>query len=227
MDKLVIYLNTEILTVQTFLIILIVTTILGGLLGGLLAFLRRKEGYDRSFFITIVLMPLIISIIILLVSNSIARAFSLAGVFTLVKFRTTISDTKDIAYVFSTVAIGLAMGMGYVTFAVIITLFIMAILALITLLKLDEIKDNHAKLKIVIPENLNYIGAFDEVFGTYLQFYKLKKVRTTDFGSTFELTYLINMKKSINQKAFIDDLRVINNNLNIVLNQEYVERAVE
>lgn len=227
MDKLVIYLNTEILTVQTFLIILIVTTILGGLLGGLLAFLRRKEGYDRSFFITIVLMPLIISIIILLVSNSIARAFSLAGVFTLVKFRTTISDTKDIAYVFSTVAIGLAMGMGYVTFAVIITLFIMAILALIALLKLDEIKDNHAKLKIVIPENLNYIGAFDEVFGTYLQFYKLKKVRTTDFGSTFELTYLINMKKSINQKAFIDDLRVINNNLNIVLNQEYVERAVE
>ncbi|MBM7454080.1 MFS family permease [Acholeplasma morum] len=227
MDKLVIYLNTEILTVQTFLIILIVTTILGGLLGGLLAFLRRKEGYDRSFFITIVLMPLIISIIILLVSNSIARAFSLAGVFTLVKFRTTISDTKDIAYVFSTVAIGLAMGMGYVTFAVIITLFIMAILALIALLKLDEIKDNHAKLKIIIPENLNYIGAFDEVFGTYLQFYKLKKVRTTDFGSTFELTYLINMKKSINQKAFIDDLRVINNNLNIVLNQEYVERAVE
>ena len=227
MDKLVIYLNTDILTVQTFLIILIVTTILGGLLGGLLAFLRRKEGYDRSFFITIVLMPLIISIIILLVSNSIARAFSLAGVFTLVKFRTTISDTKDIAYVFSTVAIGLAMGMGYVTFAVIITLFIMAILTLIGLLKLDEIKDNHAKLKIVIPENLNYIGAFDEVFGTYLQFYKLKKVRTTDFGSTFELTYLINMKKSINQKAFIDDLRVINNNLNIVLNQEYVERAVE
>ncbi len=227
MDKLVIYLNTETLTVQTFLIILIVTTILGGLLGGLLAFLRRKEGYDRSFFITIVLMPLIISIIILLVSNSIARAFSLAGVFTLVKFRTTISDTKDIAYVFSTVAIGLAMGMGYVTFAVIITLFIMTILALIALLKLDEIKDNHAKLKIVIPENLNYIGAFDEVFGTYLQFYKLKKVRTTDFGSTFELTYLINMKKSINQKAFIDDLRVINNNLNIVLNQEYVERAVE
>jgi MFS family permease len=227
MDKLVIYLNTEILTVQTFLIILIVTTILGGLLGGLLAFLRRKEGYDRSFFITIVLMPLIISIIILLVSNSIARAFSLAGVFTLVKFRTTISDTKDIAYVFSTVAIGLAMGMGYVTFAFIITLFIMAILALIALFKLDEIKDNHAKLKIVIPENLNYIGAFDEVFGTYLQFYKLKKVRTTDFGSTFELTYLINMKKSINQKAFIDDLRVINNNLNIVLNQEYVERAVE
>lgn len=192
-----------------------------------LAYIRRKEGYDRSFVVTLLLLPLIISIIIMLVSDNVARAFSLAGVFTLVRFRTTISDTKDITFVFSTVAIGLATGMGYIGYAMIITAFIIAVLLLIHLFKLDEIKDNHAKLKIVVPESLNYVGAFEPVLIEYCSHAKLKKVKTTDFGTTFELTYLINMKSGINQKMFIDDLRVINGNLNIILTQEYLERAVD
>src|SRR5690606_29335821 len=99
---------------------------------------------DRSFVVTLLLLPLIISIIIMLVSDNVARAFSLAGVFTLVRFRTTISDTKDITFVFSTVAIGLATGMGYIVYAIIIMAFIIAVLLLIHGFKLDEIKDNHA-----------------------------------------------------------------------------------
>lgn len=227
MDDLLISIDTETLSLVKVLLVLSVTTILGGVLGSVLAFVRRKEGYDRSFFVTLVLLPLIIAIIIMLVSNNIARAFSLAGVFTLVRFRTTISDTRDITFVFSTVAIGLAMGMGYITYAVVITLFIMAILLLISFLRLDEIKDNNAKLKIIIPESLNYIGAFDDVFNTYTAYNRLRKVKTTDFGTTFELTYIINMKKNINQKLFLDDLRVINGNLNIILTQEFTNRVVD
>ncbi|PKK86833.1 MAG: DUF4956 domain-containing protein, partial [Tenericutes bacterium HGW-Tenericutes-8] len=195
--------------------------------GLVLAFVRRKEGYDRSFFVTLVLLPLIIAIIILLVSNNIARAFSLAGVFTLVRFRTTISDTRDITFVFSTVAIGLAMGMGYITYAIIITAFIMGVLLLISFLKLDEVKDNNAKLKIIIPESLNYIGAFDDVFKMYTTYARLRKVKTTDFGTTFELTYIINMRNDVNQKLFLDAIRVINGNLNIILTQEFAERVIE
>lgn len=215
------------ITYTTVLIVLVVTTLLGMLLSLALAYIRRKEGYDRSFVVTLLLLPLIISIIIMLVSDNVARAFSLAGVFTLVRFRTTISDTKDITFVFSTVAIGLATGMGYIGYAMIITAFIIAVLLLIHLFKLDEIKDNHAKLKIVVPESLNYVGAFEPVLIKYCSHAKLKKVKTTDFGTTFELTYLINMKSGINQKMFIDDLRVINGNLNIILTQEYLERAVD
>ena len=215
------------ITYTTVLIVLVVTTLLAMLLSLALAYIRRKEGYDRSFVVTLLLLPLIISIIIMLVSDNVARAFSLAGVFTLVRFRTTISDTKDITFVFSTVAIGLATGMGYIGYAMIITAFIIAVLLLIHLFKLDEIKDNHAKLKIVVPESLNYVGAFEPVLIEYCSHAKLKKVKTTDFGTTFELTYLINMKSGINQKMFIDDLRVINGNLNIILTQEYLERAVD
>ena len=112
------------ITYTTVIIILISTTILGMLLSLALAFIRRKEGYDRSFVVTLMLLPLIIAIIIMLVSDNVARAFSLAGVFTLVRFRTTVSDTKDITFVFSTVAIGLSTGMGYIGYAMIITAFI-------------------------------------------------------------------------------------------------------
>lgn len=215
------------ITYTTVIIILISTTILGMLLSLALAFIRRKEGYDRSFVVTLMLLPLIIAIIIMLVSDNVARAFSLAGVFTLVRFRTTVSDTKDITFVFSTVAIGLSTGMGYIGYAMIITAFIILVLLIIHILKLDDIKDNHAKLKIVVPESLNYVGAFEPILESYCTFAKLKKVKTTDFGTTFELTYLINMKSGISQKAFIDDLRVINGNLNIILTQEYIERSLD
>ncbi len=214
-------------TYTTVFIILTVTTFLGALLSLTLAYVRRREGYDRSFVVTLLLLPLIISIIIMLVSDNIARAFSLAGVFTLVRFRTTISDTKDITFVFSTVAIGLATGMGYIGYAFVITAFIIALLLIIHVLKLDEIKDNHAKLKIVVPESLNYVGAFDDALSSFCTYSKLKKVKTTDFGTTFELTYLINLKPGVNQKLFIDDLRVINGNLNIILTQEYLERTLD
>jgi hypothetical protein len=218
------------LTDMTFikvLIILLVATANGAVVSLLYAFTHRKTVYDHAFNTTLLLLPLIVSVIIMLVSNNIARAFSLAGVFTLVRFRTTISDTRDITFVFSTVAIGLAMGMGYITYAVIITAFIMGVLLLISFLKLDEVKDNNAKLKIIIPESLNYIGAFDDVFKTYTTYARLRKVKTTDFGTTFELTYIINMRSDVNQKLFLDAIRVINGNLNIILTQEFAERVIE
>src|SRR5690606_11063468 len=117
--------------------------------------------YDHAFNTTLLLLPLIVSVIIMLVSNNIARAFSLAGVFTLVRFRTAISDTRDIAYILMAVGIGLAMSLGMITYALLITAFISVVLVVVNLMKFDVQRKTHAKLKIIIPENLNYANVFD------------------------------------------------------------------
>lgn len=72
-------------------------------------------------------------------------------------------------------------------------------------------------LKITIPEDLDYEGAFDEVFNQYTTGYELRKVKTTDLGSLYELLYTITMSNEVSQKEFIDALRCRNGNLNIVL----------
>jgi uncharacterized membrane protein YhiD involved in acid resistance len=171
---------------------------------------------------TLFLLPLVISIIVLLISDNLARAFSLAGVFTLVRFRSAITDTRDITYILSAVGVGLAMSLGMITYALMITAFIAIVLILINVFKLDIQRKTHAKLKIIIPENLNYAHVFDDVFHKYVESSQLSRVKTTDFGTMFELTYLIKLKANIDQKAMIDELRVRNGNLSITLTTDYI-----
>ncbi len=219
--------SMDTITLGTLLAVLATSTILGGILSAVYVFTHKQTVYDSSFSMTLFLLPLVISIIVLLISDNLARAFSLAGVFTLVRFRTAIADSRDITYILSTVGIALSSAMGYIGLALIITAFISTILLILHFLKLDRDKTNHAKLKIIIPENLNYSNVFDDIFKKYVHSFQLQKVKTTDFGTMFELTYLIKLRLDVDQKAFLDELRVRNGNLSITLTSDYVSVVSE
>lgn len=220
-------LNMDLIDVTKLLIVLSSSTLLGLVISGVFVITHRKTVYDHTFSVTLMILPLVISIIIMLISDNLARAFSLAGVFALVRFRTAIADSRDITYILSAVGIGLASALGYLGFAIIITAFLSMIFFLIYWTKFDRQKSDHAKLKIVIPESLNYVNVFNEVFKDFLLSYQLQRVKTTDFGTMFELTYLIKLRHGINQKEFIDELRVRNGNLNITLTSDYVSLMSE
>jgi lipoprotein signal peptidase len=219
--------NVNPLSFIALVTVLATSTILGGVLSLVYVYTHKKTVYDQSFSFTLLLLPLVISIIVLLISDNLARAFSLAGVFTLVRFRTAIADSRDITYILSTVGIALSSAMGLVGIALIITAFISTVLILLNLFKMDKESTAHAKLRIVIPESLNYTNAFDDVFKKFVISYQLQKVKTTDFGTMFELTYLIKVKPSIDQKAFLDELRMRNGNLSITLTSDYVSLVSE
>lgn len=220
-------LDMETLSVSNLLIILLISTILGMALSGIFLFTHRKEVYDKSFPATLLLLPLVIAIIIALVSDNLARAFSLAGVFTLVRFRTAIADSRDITYILASVAIGLSTALGYIHYALIITAFISLVFVCMNLLSGYQVAEPQAKLKILVAENMQYTHAFDDIFKKNLKNYKLQKVKTTDFGTMFELTYFIKMNKQFNQKQFLDDLRVRNGNLNISLSSDFASLIEE
>lgn len=215
------------LTLGNILWILLAATILGFVLSKVFVLTHRKSAYDHHFSTTLIMLPVVIAVIIMLVQNNLARAFSLAGVFALVRFRTAIADSRDIAYILCGVGIGLAAALGYLGYALVITLFISAILIVLHLLHFDTDRTNHAKLRIIIPEDLNYADVFDDIFTKYVLSYQLQRVKTTDFGTLFELTYLVKLKSRINQKDFIDELRVRNGNLNITLTSDYISLTSE
>lgn len=219
--------NMEPLTLTNIFYVLLTSTTLGIILSLVFVYTRKKTVYDHAFSFTLLLLPLVISIIIMLVANNLARAFSLAGVFTLVRFRTAIADSRDITYILSAVGIGLASAMGYLLYAVVITAFIGILLISLSYFKLDKDHTNHAKLKIIIPENLNYSSVFEDVFKEHLLSAQLQKVKTTDFGTMFELTYIIKMRDTMDQKKFLDALRVRNGNLSITLTTDYVSLTSE
>ena len=166
-------------------------------------------------------MPIIVSVIILLVSNDIVKAFSLGGVFVLVRFRTRIRDIRDTIYIFSVIACGFACGLEFFYFAGLIALFMLVVLAIIHFTKLDQPKENAFRLKILVPENLDYVDLFNDVFSEYTSKNALIRVKLSDFGSLIELTYLVHLKDVKKQKEFIDSLRKLNGNLNIILANDY------
>lgn len=180
-------------------------------------FTHKKEQYSSGFTISLIMLPAIIAMIILLVGNNVARAFSLAGAFSLIRFRSTPGDSKDISYVFFTLGVGLSCGMGYIGYAILFAIILCGVMIILESTNFGKKNLFNMRLKIVIPEDMDYQGVFDKVLEEYTNTYKLKKVKTSEFGSLFEISYDIVMKDNANSKKFIDTLRCKNGNLNITL----------
>lgn len=213
-------LNTGVDTVVPFssaVLTMLSSFVLGMLISFTYAKTHTKGQYSQNFALTLVMIPCIISIIILMIGSNVARAFGLAGAFSIIRFRSTAGDPKDISYVLFTMAAGLACGVGLFSYAFIFTIFLCIILTILSKTNFGARKASYKLLKIIIPEDLDYRGVFDDVFETYTINHELKRVKTTDLGTLYELVYVVTIKNDINEKNFIDELRCRNGNLNIIL----------
>lgn len=189
--------------------------VLGFVLSGAYILANRKKKYSTTFALTMVLLPAVVAVVIIMVGSDIARAVSLGGVFALVRFRSIPGDAKDILNVFLAMAVGLACGVGYITLAAVIAVTIGAIYVILSIINFAVPSNKPKELKITIPENLNYYGAFDDLFEEYTTSCELVKVKTANLGTLYTVTYYIVEKKGIDEKKFLDSIRCRNGNLNL------------
>lgn len=198
----------------------IITMLAAVMFGAAIAFTYYKtqaENYQRSMAATLLMLPIILSVIILFIGSNIARAFSLAGTLSIIRFRSAPGDPKDIGFIFFDIAAGLACGVGLYGYGAIFVLILCAVIFAMERFKLFEKKEVEKTLKITIPEDLNYEGAFDDVLDEYTRKHSLTKIKTTDLGALFELCYSVTMKPNQNEQEFLNELRCRNGNLNIIL----------
>jgi len=180
--------------------------------------ITHKSGvYSQSFVLTLVMMPIIVSLIIMLIGNNVARAFSLAGAFSIVRFKSNMGDPKDIAYIFFTMAIGLALGVGFAGYAALFAVVFCMLMFALDKLNYGKKRNMPKLLKITMPENADYEGLFEDIFAKYTTHSEMRQVKTTDLGSLLEVQYDILLKRSESEKNFIDELRCRNGNLTIVV----------
>ena len=177
----------------------------------------KRQKYSSNFAMTVVILPAIVSVVITLIGSDLAKAISLGGIFALVRFRSVPGDSRDIAYVFFAMVVGLAIGMD--CYAIAFALTAVVALAFTLLQKMNYAKNKNASeiLKITVPEDLNFKDAFTDLFDEYLDKYTISSIRTTNMGTLYQITYDVIPKEGIDEKAFIDALRVKNGNLNIIL----------
>lgn len=210
-----IFTNSQI-TVASFFIVLLVSLV-AGFVFSWMCFFKGKS--SKSFFITTAMIPACVAMVIMLVNGNIGAGVAVAGAFGLVRFRSAQGSAKQICIIFIAMAAGLAFGMGYVFYGSIFMVITGVMLMLFSAFKLWETKIDplQKNMKITIPENLDYNSVFDDLLSKYTKEHELIKVKSTNMGSMFQLTYHIELKDSTLEKEFIDQIRCRNGNLEIML----------
>ena len=170
---------------------------------------------SKSFFATLIILPFAVHTVILMVNGNIGAGIAVAGAFSLIRFRSVPAKAKEIISLFVAMAAGLACASGYIGIALIFTAISCACMMLLTLVNMRV--DREQELRITIPENLNFTGAFDDVFEKYTSRATLVSVKSANMGSLFKLTYKIELKNENDIASFIDELRVRNGNLEIAI----------
>ncbi len=187
------------------------------LIGGAVAFTAsRKSRLSFSFLTTLLTLPALSCVVIMMVNGNIGVGVATAGTFSLVRFRSAAGSAKEMALIFLCMVAGLIAGMGYLAYATLFTL-VLCIIYLITSLFDPAAKGLHRRLRVTVPEDLDYTGIFQNTLSTYCKSWKLTQVKTVNMGSLFRLTYDITLRDAGKEKAFIDDLRLQNGNLEISL----------
>lgn len=185
----------------------------------------------KSFFITSILMPMIVTSVISMVSlfldgteSGAVRIATIAVALGLIRFRSANGRAEEMLVLFGGVAFGLIAGLGYIVIAAIIALVLAGLYVLLSMIKIFKFKTvgNEKLLKITIPEDLNYNEAFDAILKTYLKSYELVEIKTTGMGSLFRLSYKVELLVKDSEKQLIDEIRIKNSNLEISL-LPYVE----
>ena len=180
----------------------------------------------KRFFIVSALIPFVVSAVITFVNGNIGAGVAIGGAFGLIRFRSAPGSADEIAAILVAMGAGIAFGMGYIAYGVIILLAMAVLFLLLSQVHIFEHAGLAADqlLRITVPETLEYDGAFDDAFERYLKKAENAGVKTTGMGSMFRLSYRIQMKDPAEEKAFIDELRVRNGNLEISI-LPYTEKA--
>ena len=208
-----------VISVTDFLLCLGCSLVLGLVMA--FAYMYRTR-YTKSFVITLALLPAVVCVVIMLVNGNVGTGVAVAGAFSLVRFRSVPGTAKEICTLFLAMGAGLIAGMGYLGFAVLFTLVMCAVFVLYNCLDFGT-KKNAATFKtftITIPEDLDYSSVFDDIFAEYTRSQDLIRVKTTNMGSMFKLTYNVELTDATREKEMIDKLRCRNGNLEIAVSKQ-------
>ena len=210
---------TRVISVTDFMLCLGSSLALGLVMA--FAYMYRTR-YTKSFVITLALLPAVVCVVIMMVNGNVGTGVAVAGAFSLVRFRSAPGTAKEICTLFLAMGAGLIAGMGYLGFAALFTLVMCVIFVLYNRLDFGT-KKNAATFKtftITIPEDLDYSGVFDDIFAEYTRSHDLVRVKTTNMGSMFKLTYNVELSDASREKEMIDKIRCRNGNLEIAVSKQ-------
>lgn len=171
---------------------------------------------SKPLAVSLMILPAVVQIVIMMVNGNVGAGMAVMGAFSLIRFRSVPGSARDISFIFLSMAIGLSTAMGYLGLAAVVTVIVCLVLFILDRLPIHLTANKEKLLRVVMPEDLDYAGVFDDIFKKYTKSCEIDMVKTTNLGSMFEVRYIIVLKDEKQEKAMIDEIRCRNGNLTIV-----------
>ena len=193
-------------TISSIVLSLFLAFILGLVIAAVYQWTHREMA-ERSFINTLIILCMLISVVMVVIGESVARAFSLVGALSIIRFRTVVRDPRDIAFVFFALAIGMGVGAGNPSVSIIGTFLIGTVI-----LGLHGWQTNNAdKQGFLVTFRVPICDEFEQyyqsVFNDLLSTYRRLSRKATPSG-TVELEYRVKLKHPEQWAQFIQELLI-------------------
>lgn len=209
--------TTETFTVQDVLLTTVLSFVLSLIIGYVYQITYRGSSYSQAYVQTLVIMSMVVAVIMLIIGSNIARAFSLVGALSIIRFRNAMKETRDVGFIFFAMAIGMACGTRFYLVGIISTVVISALIWGMSFLNLFARDTREQLMKIRLPGDMRHDSLFTEMFDRYINRYDLIAMETVQAGTLTELVYSIQLKKNADIQKLFEEVRQLNDNNKVVM----------
>jgi len=209
--------TTETFTVADILLTTVLSFALSLVIGYVYQITYRGSSYSQAYVHTLVIMSMVVAVIMLIIGSNIARAFSLVGALSIIRFRNAMKETRDVGFIFFAMAIGMACGSRFYLVGIVSTFVISALIWGMSILNLFERDTLEQLIKIRLPGDMRHESLFAETFDRYFNRYDLIAMETVQAGTLTELVYSVQLKKSADVQNMFEEIRQLNNNNKVVM----------
>ncbi|MDO9084654.1 MAG: DUF4956 domain-containing protein [Anaerolineaceae bacterium] len=204
-------------TVLDVVIVMILSFVLSAFIGWVYKKTHRGTSYTQSYVFTLVINGMVVALVMMIVGSNIARAFSLVGALSIIRFRNAVKETRDVGFIFFTMAIGMAVGTKFYFLAIVAAVVISLMILLMTRFNWFAREMASQILRVQVPNGVFFDQLFDSPFLKYTTSSELISVDSIHSGMLTELTYSIGMKKSNQIQEFLTEIKNLNGNNKVTL----------
>lgn len=175
--------------------------VLGLLLASVYRYTHKGLSYSQSFTLTIVMVTTIVAITLMAIESSLARAFALVGALSIIRFRTVVKDTKDTAFVFAGLAVGIAAGTSNHALAILGAVFIAAVSLVLHRTNFGATADNQFMIRFIFDSSHDR-SLYERFLGNYCRSSSLLSVEPSQNGQYLATTIDIQLKRATDKSRF-------------------------
>ena len=201
---------------------ILINLVLSFILGVLISLIYKKThkglSYSQSFMVTNIFVAVIVCMVIMIIGNSLARAFALVGALSIIRFRTVVKDTKDTAYIFWSLAAGMAAGTGSYFLAIAGSIIISGIALMLFYTNFGSIIKSEFIVQFRINSNdSNITSQYNRLISDFTKSHTLLSSESSGDGQTIKVSFDVVMKEEMKQNELLSKISKIDGVSEVVI----------